>query len=66
MMSREIFDLPPYSEIWKDTPKREPLSFGEIEDGRDNNKSYGYTCGFEDGVRWAEQQHGIGGGNEQS
>ena len=25
-MSREIFDLPPYSEIWKDTKKRTPLS----------------------------------------
>lgn len=44
--------------------EQEPLSFGEIEDGRDNNKSYGYTCGFEDGVRWAEQQHGIGVSNE--
>jgi hypothetical protein len=54
----EAFNIRP---LYLAPPKREPLSFGEIEDGRDNNKSYGYTCGFEDGVRWAEQQHGIGG-----
>ena len=29
-MSREIFDLPPYSEIWKDTKKRTPLGEREL------------------------------------
>lgn len=63
-MSKEIVDLPPYSEIWKDTQKRTPLSEADVED-RYNNCEYvicymDYRAGFRD----AEKAHGIGGSNE--
>lgn len=43
---------------------RKPLSFGEIVEGSGlGKKTFGYTCGFEDGVKWAEFMHGIGEAN---
>jgi len=41
-------------------PKREPLSIEEIHNGLDGNN--GYDDRFVDGVRFAEKEHGIGGG----
>lgn len=63
-MSREIFDLPPYSEIWKDTKKRTPLSNEEIDKGLNGKNGFEnwYDDRFVDGVRFAEKHHGIGGG----
>jgi hypothetical protein len=43
----------------KEELKREPLSYEEIENGRYNHLEYEYNCGFENGVRFAEQEHGI-------
>jgi hypothetical protein len=41
--------------------KREPLSDEEIYD-RCCAMDSSYTCNFIDGVEWAEDMHGIGGG----
>jgi hypothetical protein len=65
-MSREIFDLPPYSEIWKDTKKRTPLSEADVEDAVDNALANAikagwypvnedsYRQGFWDGIKFLE------------
>ena len=45
-------------------PQRKPLSLSEIVEGSGlGKKTFGYTCGFEDGVKWAEFMHGIGENN---
>lgn len=46
---------------------RKPLSDKPIQDYLESYNqeiSYDYEQGFEDGVEWAEQQHGIGVGDE--
>jgi hypothetical protein len=40
--------------------KREPLSDGEITTNTANNIPIGEKLAFHAGIRWAEQQHGIG------
>jgi len=55
---REIFEVIP---LYTAPPKRERITDKEIYNhccAMDNS----YTCNFIDGVEWAEQQHGIGGG----
>ena len=45
-------------------PPRKPLSLSEIVEGSGlGKKTFGYTCGFEDGVKWAEFMHDIGENN---
>ncbi len=45
-------------------PKREPLSDEEIDKGYQESDGNYYDLAFRDGVRFAEQQHGITGGGE--
>jgi hypothetical protein len=58
LYNREIFEVIP---LYTAPPKREPLSDEEIYNhccAMDSS----YTCNFIDGVEWAEEHHGIGGG----
>jgi hypothetical protein len=46
-------------------PEQEPVGYKPIQDylkSYGEEISYEYEQGFEDGVEWAERQHGIGGG----
>lgn len=55
---REIFEVIP---LYTAPPKRERITDEEIYNhccAMDNS----YTCNFIDGVEWAEEHHGIGGG----
>jgi hypothetical protein len=56
----DIKDIVP---VYTAPPKREPLSDEEIYI-RCCAMDSSYTCNFIDGVEWAEQQHGITGGEE--
>ena len=48
--------------LYTSPPSRKPLNIEHILGRLDFNDNFEYRDGFIDGVLWAEQQHGIGGG----